>query len=341
MTAAKLARARALLYEGCIVVGYADAPNVLYVQAEVAAGAHTARAIIAGDYTNFVEVARNGRVTFAKPLEEGKVAHNALAGSRLRELFTLIETMTPEELAFLIDAARVNKQAAEKALQHPAMKLGPALNARAADLPAPFAAMHRAQMLVAAAVEARMYGLKVPIMAIAGSGDQGICNFLGVLGAAEVLGSAGDALGRALAFSSTVTVFIQTFTARMTAFCGGAVSVATGVAGAVTYLLGGTFEDAILAMQTMIGTQACILCDGAKESCAYKLGNAAATAVHTAYLALDGVSLPQGEGIVGHTIEDTFKNLGALNNQGMVETDRLILRLIEKSAASVSAGPGS
>lgn len=32
------------LLQGRVVVGYADAPNVLYVQAEVAAGADTARA---------------------------------------------------------------------------------------------------------------------------------------------------------------------------------------------------------------------------------------------------------------------------------------------------------
>ena len=83
-------------------------------------------------------------------------------------------------------------------------------------------------------------------------------------------------------------------------------------------------------MQSVIGTLSGMLCDGAKESCAYKLSASVAIAIQFAYLALEGAYVPAGMGIVGNTIEGTIENLGLLNNPGMVETDRFLLKLIEK-----------
>lgn len=332
---AKLNAAHKLLAEGGIKVGYADAPNVLYVKVEVFAGTDFARAVISGDYTNVVEIVHNDEVLQSKPLQVTAATQNALTGAKLSEMFDLIQMMTLDDLAFLVEAAHINRKTAEDVLSHPEMRLGPALNAQPGELPPPFGAMHKAQLWVSAAAEARMHGLKVPVMAVAGSGNQGICSLLGILGAAEALGCSPDMVARALAFSALTTVFVQSFAARMTAFCGGAISAATGVAGGVVYLLGGSFDDIVCAMQTMVGTVACVLCDGAKESCAYKLGSAVATAIETAYLALEGVCVPDGSGIVGRTIEETFENLGLLNNQGMIETEKMMLQVIEKGQRPV------
>jgi L-cysteine desulfidase len=175
-----------------------------------------------------------------------------------------------------------------------------------------------------------MAGLPVPIMAIVGSGNHGIANFLGILAVAEVLESPREKLAKALAISSTVTVYIKSILKRMTAFCGCSVAAATGVAAGTVYLLGGSRDDAIHAMQSVIGTLAGMLCDGAKESCAYKLSASTATAIQFAYLAMQGAYVPAGMGVVGNTIEGTIENLGRLNNPGMVETDRLVLELIEQ-----------
>ena len=230
--------------QGAVTVDYlADTPEVLYLKAEVAAGDDTAYAIISGDYTNIVEVGRNGEVLVAS--EAGVEADEAagfltLEGLRLAELFALVEEFSEKELAFLVEAAVINRQAAEASLADPRLELGRALQAQAADdLPAPFAAIHRAQTLVSAASEARMAGATVPIMAVAGSGNQGINNFLGVLAVAEVLGSPLDAMARALAISSAVVALVKGYAARMTAFCGGAIAASCGVAAGTTYLLGG------------------------------------------------------------------------------------------------------
>jgi len=84
-------------------------------------------------------------------------------------------------------------------------------------------------------------------------------------------------------------------------------------------------------MHSVIGALAGMVCDGAKESCAYKISMATATAIQSAYLAAEGVGVESQMGIVGADIEATIRNLGALNNPGMVETDRFLLDLIAGS----------
>ncbi len=330
VTPALLAQAEAMVAQGRIQVRYADSPDPLYVRAEVSSAAHRAHAIIANDYSNIVEVGCDEQIIFSSPVAKASQVQDALAGCTLKALFDLVDTTTPDELEFLMQAAEINLQAAQFGLQSESPKLGRALNQRTPNLPQPFAAMHTAQVWTSAASEARMAGLPVTVMAITGSGNHGITFSLGVLAVAETLGSPRDKVLRALAYSALVTVVIKSYVHRMTAFCGCAVAASTGVAAGTVYLFGGDFAIAERAMQSVIGTLAGMLCDGAKESCAYKLSTSAALAIQSAHAAMQGVAIPPGMGIVGKTIDDSFANLGCLNNPGMIATDQLVLSLIAK-----------
>jgi L-cysteine desulfidase len=323
-----LAAARDLAERG-VTVKYEETPDPLYIKAQVMSGRRHAHAIISGDYTHVVEVAVDGNVIYSDASKEPALDQVTLKDYSLRELFVVISEMSAEDLSFLLEAATVNRQAAMAGLATPAAsRLGPALSALKSDLPAPAAAAYHAQCLTAAACEARMSGLPVPVMAIAGSGNHGIANFLGILGVSETLRSSPEKAARALAISSTVTVVIKAHSSRLSAFCGCAVAAAAGVAAGTVYLLGGSYADSVNAMQSVIGTLAGMVCDGAKESCAFKLSSSVALAVQFSYLALDGAFIPAGMGILGGTIEKTFENLGRLNNPGMVTADRLMLRMI-------------
>ena len=334
VTESKLAQALALLAQGQVSVQPGDAPDVLHVDARVSDGCETAYAIISGDYTHIVEAGRNARVTYQAPSQAHEVSNHWLQDGCLEKAWDLVARMTLEDLSFLVQAAQVNRAAAQTGLDDPQLKLARALSRWPSTIgsSAPFAAIHRAELLVGAASEARMLGLKVPVMALAGSGNQGITATLGVVGVAEQLGSSNvtnEQLAQALAMSALVTILIKRCAARMTAFCGSAIAGAAGIASGATLLLGGDFEQADCAMRSTIGKLACLVCDGAKVSCAYKVSLAAATAVQSAYLALEGVGIDAGTGILGHTIEGTFRNLGVLNNRGMVETDRVMMELIQ------------
>lgn len=324
-------KANKILEQGMITISFEETPDPLYIKAELFAGNDTASATIMNDYSNIIEVTHNNEVILSSCSMAANETQDILKEYSLEYLLSLINLMTVEELQFLIDYANINKEAAKVGLESPDMKLGRNYKEYAPTSNPPHSVVNKAQIMTAAAGEARMQGLIVPIMAIAGSGNHGITNFLGVLAVAEELNSTEEQLARALAISSTITIYIKGYVKRMTAFCGCAVAAATGVAAATVYLLGGTYQQAVGAMQSEIGTLAGMFCDGAKESCAYKLSTATSMAIQFAYLSMRGCSLPGGVGIVGNTIEDTFRNLGRLNNPGMVETDRIIVELIEKN----------
>ena len=303
-------------------------PAVLYIRSHVSAAGESAYAVIAGDYDNFIEVGRNGAVTASTPLAADEKSGSRWAGVTFAELFAAVMEMVPAELGFLISASQVNKEAAERALADPALKLGAALGGDASLLPAPFNMLQRAQSLVAAATEARMSGGRVPIMAVAGSGNQGINSLLGVLAVAEVLESSEAALAKALALSVATTSLIKAHAARMTAFCGGAIAASAGVAAGTVLLLGGESQEVNAAVQSVLGSLAGMICDGAKESCAYKINVGVGNAVQQAYLACQGAYFQPPQGLVGQTIDQTFANLGRLNDEGLAAADRLMLELV-------------
>lgn len=328
ITPGKLAEALHLTARGQVSVRHIETDNPLYIKAEVFSGRRRAHAVISGDYSNVTEIGLNGVITQATKGKKPDTAPELLMGSRLKELFMIIQDLADDDLSFLLDAAETNRKAALAGLANSTGGLGTALaGIPGGPLPHSVAASS-AQMMTAAACEARMSGMQVPVIAIAGSGNHGITNFLGVLAAGEALGSTRDQIARALAISSTVTVIIKGYSSRLSAFCGCAVSAAAGVAAGTTYLMGGSYEDSVRAMQSVIGTLAGMVCDGAKESCAFKLSSATALAIQFSYLALHGACIPAGMGMIGDTIEKTFENLGQLNNPGMVTADRLLLQMI-------------
>lgn len=308
-----------------------QAPDPLYVKVEVFKDNDSAWTVITGDYSSITETGRNGNVVFSKPVERAGGTVDELIKFDISEIIETIKYIEAEELEFLVQAAEVNKEAAREGIRNENAVIGAALSDMVEKIKFPYSAMMLGKLYTASAAEARMIGLNVPIMAIAGSGNHGITNFLGVLAAAESLEVSGSELARALAVSSAITVYIKGHIKRMTAFCGCSVAAATGVAAATVYLLGGSIEDMVNAMHSVIGALAGIVCDGAKESCAYKISTATATAIEYAYLSKEKkVFIPRANGIVSHTIEDTFKKLGRLNNPGMVGTDKCLLEIIEE-----------
>ncbi len=330
VTAEMRAAAETLVANQAVKVAVEDSPpDVLYIKSRVSSAEASAYAIIAGDYDNFIEVGRNGTVTYSLPLAAAQESAVRWEGVTYSEVFTAIEETPPTEFDFLVAAGQVNRAAAEQALKDPALKLGNVLQSTSGPLPVPFNMIQRAQSLVAAATEARMSGARLPIMAVAGSGNQGINSLLGVLAVAEVLASTEDSLARALALSAATTALIKHHAARMTAFCGGAVAASAGVAAGTVLLLGGGYQDVVNAVQSVLGALAGMICDGAKESCAYKINAGVGAAIQQAYLTCHGVYIRAPMGLVGQTVDETFVNLGRLNNEGLSAADRLMLKIVQ------------
>jgi len=114
-------------------------------------------------------------------------------------------------------------------------------------------------------------------------------------------------------------------TGHLSALCGCAVAAATGASAAITWMMGGTMEMIEGAMKNVIGNLTGMICDGGKVGCALKLSTAAGTAVESSLLAQRHIVVPDRNGIITTTMEDTIRNLGKVSNPGMLQTDKVIM----------------
>jgi len=180
--------------EGIVEVKYNDFPDPLYVKAEVFKNLESASAIIEGDYSNIIEVAKNNKVVYASTRKESKPEGSILINHPVHELYKIIEDMDYQDISFLIDYANVNQDAVIKDLANPDLKLGKLIDKKGESISGVNYVVNRVQMSTASAGEARMRGLNVPIMAVSGSGNHGITNFLGILSVANTINSSQDDL---------------------------------------------------------------------------------------------------------------------------------------------------
>jgi len=54
--------------------------------------------------------------------------------------------------------------------------------------------------------------------------------------------------------------------------------------------------------------------------------------VRTAFLSLEGLSVPRGNGLIGATLLETANNLATVAKEGMRNTDQYVLDIIERTA---------
>ena len=82
------------------------------------------------------------------------------------------------------------------------------------------------------------------------------------------------------------------------------------------------------AIKNMIGNITGMVCDGAKVGCALKVASGVASAIQSAVLALDDISISSNDGIIEEDIEKTIANLGRIGSVGMQATDDMILDIM-------------
>jgi L-cysteine desulfidase len=148
-----------------------------------------------------------------------------------------------------------------------------------------------------------------------------------VVAAARFLQASDEQLIRALVLSHLVAIYIKTYQHKLSALCA-ASTAAMGAGAAITWLLGGELEQISHCINNMIGDVSGIICDGAGSACSMKVSTSAAVAVKAALMASHNLHVPQGEGIVGVTVDHTIANLGQLTKQGMMATDVEIINIM-------------
>ena len=305
----------------------------LYIEVEVFAGGASAMAIISGGHTRFIHVSRCGETLFSLEAASTNDSANTVAEVKdpeltLKRVWDFAMTAPLEELSFILEAKRLNMNAAKESLKgdygHAIGKLfrmesernimGDTLHCQIVGM-------------TTAACDARMAGAMIPVMSNSGSGNQGLTSTVPVVVYAQQIGANEEQMIRSLILSHLTVIYIKQSLGRLSALCG-CVVAATGSSCGITYLMGGGYEEVTKAVKNMIANLTGMICDGAKPSCAMKCASGVSTAVVSALMAMNNRCVKSVEGIIDDDVDKSIRNLTDIGRDAMVHTDAMILRIM-------------
>lgn len=325
--------ARKLTQENKISISIDDKQCNFFIEAKITTDKGEACCIVKDNHTNIVYLEANGTIIYDK--DDKKCVFNgnfnghksSILNLNVREIKDFIESVPLKDIKFLLDGVDLNISMANKGLESK-IGLGAGMSQLLQKGILRDDIVNQVRILTSAACDARMAGINLPVMSSAGSGNHGITAIIPPTVVCRYLGYDDEKLARALALSHLITAYIKEYTGRLSPVCGCSVAAGIGASASIAWLLGGSYEQIVGAINNMVGAISGMVCDGAKGGCAYKLSTAASEAVIQAYLTINGTVISKFEGIVGGDVEDTIKNLGVLSSQGMKSMDDTILKIM-------------
>ncbi len=306
----------------------ADIDDKLYIETRCFAEDNSSVAIIRGSHTQFTYLEKDDIVLLDNKFVAESEEDEADIKLTFQKIYEYAHEAPIDELRFIHEAAVMNREASKfsqnnkyghNVAKHISGEKGKFLFG---DNP-----HSRMISVTAGACDARMDGALIPVMSNSGSGNQGVAATLPVLTYAEEIGCDEDTLIRALILSGLTVIYIKQHLGRLSALCG-CVVASTGSSCAITYLMGGKYEQIVFAAKNMIANITGMICDGAKPSCALKIASGTYTATLSALMAIENEVVSSQEGIVDEDIDQTIRNLGVIGNKGMQETDKIVLNIM-------------
>lgn len=321
--------AKSMIKEGKVYIDIAKTPQKLYIEAIVKTEQSNARVIIEDTHTNITLIEVDGQTVYCNSsdcaVEENDVDYSIL---NIDTILDFVQEYDMKKLEIIKQSIELNKVIGIEGLNNPyGLQVGRTIyNQMNKGLIAEDVANY-AMALTAAGSDARMAGCTLNVMSNSGSGNQGITATLPVYAVWERLKFSEDKLMRAVTLSHLITIYIKSKFGRLSAICGATVA-STGASCGIVYLLGGDKNSIKASIQNMMGNVTGMLCDGAKAGCALKVSTCTNAAVHSAILAIEGISIKSTDGIIENDAERTIDNLCALGNEGTREADKIILDIM-------------
>ena len=318
----------------------------LYVQTKITAGENIAESLIVDLHSNIISLKLNGKEVQDSPLlsKAGKKGgkhplaelETWLRKLTLAEILELTGDLDEDDLDFLEEGVTHNLALAEHGLKYgTGLGIGKAIDRLLKQKLLTKDMATSAKRLTSAAADARMGGVNLPAMSSAGSGNHGLTAILPIWAVKDFVDHDRETILRAIGLSHIITAYVKAHTGRLSAVCGCSVAAGAGATAGITYLIGGDVSHMEGAIKNIMEDLAGVICDGAKAGCAIKLNTAAGAAVQAALFSLQGVNVQDTDGIIGHSTQKTIQNMGELSHEGMVETDKTILKImLEKQLAS-------
>lgn len=321
-------KAREMLERGAVEFKLPDNDILLFCKVTARHGQHEGCAELRDGHSNITRVWKDGSLVYDGHAERMEQEDDGTWPLTLAGIFDFANNADATTADFMLDVAAMNRQVAEEGLKaHYGLGVGMNMDEQVRRRILSDDLSSFAIKLTAAAADARMAGVMMPVMSNSGSGNQGLTCTMPVVAAAIRLEKTDGELARALVMSHLTSIHIKHHLGRLSAHCGAMVA-ATAAACGVVHIMGGGLREMEMTVRNMVGNVAGMICDGAKSSCALKVASAVGAGIQAAMLAMGGSSVPGHEGIVDDDIETCIANLGRLGSSGMRETDRVILDIM-------------
>ena len=300
-----------------------DAPDGLYIKVTGYADGRTEAAIICGEHTRFVS--DDCCAADTSHTQQNKAEEVSLC---FRTIYDFVTQVPFDEIAFIEESGRMNLAAAEQAFKDAyGHRVGKMLKDEKTRGLVGDGTLAHVMAYTCSACDARMSGATISVMSNSGSGNQGIAATVPVAVYARDHQVDHETYVRALALSNLTAIYIKQSLGRLSALCG-CIVASTGASCAITYMMGGTYEQICFAVKNMIANLTGMICDGAKPSCSLKLSSGVSTAMLSAMLAMQNASVTCFEGIIDEDVDRSIRNLTSIGREAMEETNRMVVDIM-------------
>ncbi len=326
--------AKSLIEYNKLSIKIKDTDKKIYIEAIITSDKGISKAIIEDRHNEFTYLEKNNNVLLNidnKIQSSNNESKDYLITLSINEIIKEIEKIPFEDISFLLEGLEMNEVIAKRGLiKNTGMGVGFGIlqNIKKGILSDDF--MNYAMMLTAAASDARMSGVPLPVMSSSGSGNNGLTAILPLVAYKEKFETTEEEMARALAIAHTINSYIKHHIGRLSVLCGCGVAAGTGVGVAIAWLMGANGRQIDGVVKNMIANTSGMICDGAKEGCALKLSTSVSAAIQSALLAINDNIVPSKNGIVATSAEETIRNLGELSVKGMGISDRVILDMMKR-----------
>lgn len=324
--------AKTFIKEGKVKVELGDISSRIYIFAEITTNEGFASVTIRDTHTNITQITKDGKTIFEKKSDDQSAKENKsvplIHRYTLRKLFSYAHKVPIEEIRFIRQAYNLNLALFKQSLKSRRTSFAHYLFKKNGQRIISDNEQTSASLLCNAAIEARVLGLSLPAMSITGSGAHGIIATLPLYASAQVNHYSEEQLLRATALSYLVCMYTKEYSGKLSAFCGCAIAAGTGMACGLAFLKGGTLKTLQLVIQNMASSITGMICDGGNHGCTMKGIVAVDAAFQSVNFALEGIAIGNSHGINGHSPEETMRHIGMIASPGMVETEKVILKIM-------------
>ena len=301
----------------------AEGVENLYIEVVATAGEHTSKVIVQNTHTTISYAEKDGQVLIALTPEEVTKHSVELCFDSCYEFAMTVDAAELEDI--LGPQLDLNMAIAEEGMKNNyGSNIGKLIISNSTSI------ADKARAYAAAGSDARMDGCSMPVMINCGSGNQGITLSVPIMMYAKEYDVPRDHTLRSLALANVLALYIKQYIGRLSAYCG-VVSAASATAAGVAFLMKESKEVVWETLSNaLVGTSG-VVCDGAKASCAMKIGMSLGNSLLAYTQAKTKNSFKAGQGIVKETIDDTVQTVATIAREGMKETDVVILEtMLEK-----------